>query len=244
MTSSDLSLYWGCFFFSFLLLLVGSRSFFSPSWSSPFHFISRPSAKGKEKRREGKSQEKKKREARGKRLMWQWYKGRDWSSCHAMHHPTRKRKSQSKVVLEKAAKATHIHTIFWYSFKEEEGGNQWSLKRIACVRQLVLSYFFFVRLLLFLCVEEETTFMVIWDPEEDERRGTRRFYQGLASRRAFFLLGWRENSSQTGGRMSGAPFLLLLLLLRLLFFFLSLSLSHSVLFPPFCFFVDCVAEGY
>jgi len=84
---------------------------------------------------------------------------------------------------------------------------------------------FFVRLLLlFLCVEEETTFMVIWDPEEDERRGTRRFYQGLASRRAFFLLGWRENSSQTGGRMSGAPFLLLLLL-RLLFFFLSLSLT-------------------
>ena len=71
--------------------------------------------------------------------------------------------------------------------------------------------------------------MVIWDPEEDERRGTRRFYQGLASRRAFFLLGWRENSSQTGGRMSGAPFLLLLLLLlRLLFFFLSLSLSLTL----------------
>ena len=28
------------------------------------------------------------------------------------------------------------------------------------------------------------------------------------------------------------------------FLSLSLSLSHSVLFPPFCFFVDCVAEGY
>lgn len=61
MTSSDLSL--RLFLYSILLLVVGSRSFFSSSWSSPSHFISRPSAEGKEKRRQESREEK----ARGKR---------------------------------------------------------------------------------------------------------------------------------------------------------------------------------